>query len=660
MLNNKRLLSSSFALLFLSIIIILFILFSEIIETNHNVPYQITKYDINELNDNEMPYAGYRTSLDVNYPTDAQGIIIFIHQGKEHYHPVQIAQKILSLLGSYNQTNNSEYLNRAKLFAQKLIEISFESKDAIYFPYNFDFPLHGIEEEKMIAPWYSGMAQGQALSAFVRLYKITGENKYLAISDKIFRSFTHFKGENEPWIVYVDKAGYLWIEEYPMEVPAHALNGFIFGIYGLYDYYLLKRDIPSKQLLQASITTIRQYISEFRNEGDISFYDLKYKTKSVTYHRIHIHQLAMLYKITGDDYFRTMSDNFYQVNDWQALLTYTDGVTSSVLSDADHYVGHLIDLPPWTQGYDHYYLKIKLDGAWIEPPQKKCGVRVFANGEMIKEYPISNEVIHGWERIPIEKRFIEGQKKLYVSLQAFGAPDVFENYLAVFILKGLHYGLSVFNGSTRYLSIDRDEEQNGTFLIGLEMRGKGPYRDVDLWLGSHLSQADKLSLLGDESEVWYNLGQNIRLIGHKVNSTVEAGETLRPRLYWQAQAPMDQDYIVFVHLLDEGGNLRAQQDCQPQRGDYPTSLWRLGEVIWDGHEIPLPADLPAGTYRLVAGMYLLESMERLPVLDETGRRLPDDVIPLGEIQVVGSQQSRRRKLYSVTQHGTLFSSPNRP
>jgi hypothetical protein len=268
---------------------------------------------------------------------------------------------------------------------------------------------------------------------------------------------------------------------------------------------------------------------------------------------------------------------------------------------------------------------------------------------MIKEYPISNEVIHGWERIPIEKRFIEGQKELYVSLQVFGAPDVFENYLAVFIQKGQYYGLSVFNDSTRYLSIDRDEEQNGTFLIGLEMKGKGPYRDVDLWLGSRLSQADKLSLLGDESGVWYNLGEKIRLIGHKVNGTIGAGETLRPRLYWQARAPVDKDYTIFVHLLDEGGNLRAGQDCQPQRGDYPTSLWRRGEVIWDGHEIPLPPDLPAGTYRLGAGMYLLESMERLPVFDETGRRLPGDLIPLGEIQVVGSQGEVWMRPCPVTQ-----------
>lgn len=306
--------------------------------------------------------------------------------------------------------------------------------------------------------------------------------------------------------------------------------------------------------------------------------------------------------------------------------------TFSILMDANHYVGHLIDLPQWTQGYDSYYLKMKIDGAQIEPPQKKYGVRVFANGEMIKEYSISSEAIHGWERIPVDKQFIEGQKKLYVSLQVFGAPNVFENYLGVYIRRDRGYGLSVFNDSTHYLSIDRDEKQRGTFLIGLEMMGKGVYQDVDLWLGSRFDQAEKLALLGDESGNWYNLGEEIALVGYDVGDAVKAGEVLRPRLYWQARAKINEDYTVFVHLLDGEGNILAQQDGQPQGGDYPTFLWRRGEVVWDAHELHLPPDLADGCYQLVAGMYLLETMERLPVLDARGERQPYDMILLGEVK----------------------------
>ena len=36
----------------------------------------------------------------------------------------------------------------------------------------------------MVAPWYSGMAQGQALSAFIRLYNVTNDDSYLKISSK--------------------------------------------------------------------------------------------------------------------------------------------------------------------------------------------------------------------------------------------------------------------------------------------------------------------------------------------------------------------------------------------------------------------------------------------------------------------------------------------
>jgi hypothetical protein len=53
-------------------------------------------------------------------------------------------------------------------------------------------------------------------------------------------------------------------------------------------------------------------------------------------------------------------------------------------------------------------------------------------------------------------------------------------------------------------------------------------------------------------------------------------------------------------------------------GDYPTSVWAPGEVIIDPHVVVLPADLPAGQYRLLVGMYNLETLVRLPRLDGAG------------------------------------------
>jgi hypothetical protein len=36
-------------------------------------------------------------------------------------------------------------------------------------------------------------------------------------------------------------------------------------------------------------------------------------------------------------------------------------------------------------------------------------------------------------------------------------------------------------------------------------------------------------------------------------------------------------------------------------------------VIPDRHRLPLPADLSSGRYRLITGMYVFETLERLPV-----------------------------------------------
>jgi hypothetical protein len=95
---------------------------------------------------------------------------------------------------------------------------------------------------------------------------------------------------------------------------------------------------------------------------------------------------------------------------------------------------------------------------------------------------------------------------------------------------------------------------------------------------------------------------------------------------------MDRDYTVFVHLLDPDGSLVAQDDGPPVKGHYPTSLWAPGEVIIDPRSISLK-ELPSGAYQLRAGMYLLETGDRLPVVDEAREQLPESAIPLARVHL---------------------------
>jgi len=131
-----------------------------------------------------------------------------------------------------------------------------------------------------------------------------------------------------------------------------------------------------------------------------------------------------------------------------------------------------------------------------------------------------------------------------------------------------------------------------------------------------------------------SLGGQVRLLGYDVAPTaVEVGQPLTVTLYWQALARMDAEYTVFVHLLGPGNEVLGQKDSQPRAGAYPTSRWEPGEVITDTYSFAVsPATLP-GAYPIEAGMYLLETLTRLPVVGADGQRLPGDRILLGEVSV---------------------------
>ena len=129
----------------------------------------------------------------------------------------------------------------------------------------------------------------------------------------------------------------------------------------------------------------------------------------------------------------------------------------------------------------------------------------------------------------------------------------------------------------------------------------------------------------------YRVGEQIALIGYRLSGPVQSGVPLTITLYWRADERPAGDYIAFVHLLDKdgngGGQPLAQHDCPPRYGRYPTSAWQAGDVVPDEHVLEVPT-LPAGSrVHLAVGMYLPDTLERLPALGPEGP-VPDDLVPL--------------------------------
>ncbi len=120
----------------------------------------------------------------------------------------------------------------------------------------------------------------------------------------------------------------------------------------------------------------------------------------------------------------------------------------------------------------------------------------------------------------------------------------------------------------------------------------------------------------------------VRLVGADLPpATAHPGDALTLRLVWSSDAPLAEDYVVFVHLVGDGGAPLAQRDQPPEAGFYPTSGWTVGEWVADAYTLTIPADAPTGVYQLVTGLYRAETNERLPLAGG------GDALPLQAIQI---------------------------
>jgi hypothetical protein len=132
-------------------------------------------------------------------------------------------------------------------------------------------------------------------------------------------------------------------------------------------------------------------------------------------------------------------------------------------------------------------------------------------------------------------------------------------------------------------------------------------------------------------DVWPTLANTVPVdavwqVGEAASSIGLQGYTLSPEqpkpgvpltvnLFWVAERSIAEDYTVFVHLVDENGQIRSQNDSLPRAGAYPTSWWLPETVVEDIHMLALPEDLPAGTYHLAVGLYNSENGVRLRLTD---------------------------------------------
>lgn len=241
--------------------------------------------------------------FDKNLMTmDQNGIIMVKYNGVYQYNPVTIAQYALSNYGSYLQTKNDAYKNTFLKYAQALINL--QGQDGA-LRYKFAW-------KNYHSGWVSSMAQGQTLSVYARAYFLTHNSKYLYYGNKAFRfmNIPTSKGGTLTTLEPLNKKykNDIWYEEYVTNPNSYTLNGFMFTLFGLYDWSMVQSPVDmgqrdAKTLFNEGIHSLVQVLPLYDVNG-FSSYDLTgimlKRSPYVTprYHAIHIYQLYDLYTIT--------------------------------------------------------------------------------------------------------------------------------------------------------------------------------------------------------------------------------------------------------------------------------------------------------------------------------------------------------------------------
>lgn len=166
---------------------------------------------------------------------------------------------------------------------------------SIIWPYPVDIKEGGC---RLKTPWISAMSQGLALSVLVRAHRLGWGSPELIelcraairvyekdVTDGGIRSFEH---------------GQVLYEEYPSYPLPRVLDGFLFGLLGLYDLWIETGEPIAKELFEKGISGLVHKIEFWNYDDKWSWYGLHRYLCPPHYHNLNRLLLSALANITGE------------------------------------------------------------------------------------------------------------------------------------------------------------------------------------------------------------------------------------------------------------------------------------------------------------------------------------------------------------------------
>jgi heparosan-N-sulfate-glucuronate 5-epimerase len=273
----------------------------------HDTPEVNPNFHPAELGEYYMPFLA-----KADYPGyyDSRGIPMLDYHGAVglQYYPIAIAQYGLGNYNIYRRTGDLQRRDKFLAMANWLVEnLATTPQGTSVWYHHFDWEYR----DTLKAPWYSALAQGQGLSVLVRAHADTGQGPYLEAAEQVFITF--LKGAIDGGVTSTDERGYIWFEESIVDPPTHTLNGFLWALWGIYDYHLHTGQQKARELFDEAARTLCDNLPMF----DVGFWSLYEHSNtrmmmlaSPFYHNLHIVQLRVMYQLTGNPIFAHFADRW--------------------------------------------------------------------------------------------------------------------------------------------------------------------------------------------------------------------------------------------------------------------------------------------------------------------------------------------------------------
>ncbi len=255
-------------------------------------------------------YMLFREKADYAGHYDSAGIPMLDYRGAIglQYNPIAIAQWGLA---NYNLSceTGGEARWQKSLRAADWLAANLERNAHGLWVWNHRFDWDYRDTLK--APWYSGLAQGQGVSLLLRIHAHSQDGKYQSAAERAFGTLTRPIAEGG--VLFEDDEKNLWIEEYLVTPPTHILNGFMWALWGVFDFWLARADASAKEMFDRGVETLLRNLARF-DTGYWSLYEqsgtrLK-MLASPFYHRLHIVQLRVMSGLTGDARFAAIAERW--------------------------------------------------------------------------------------------------------------------------------------------------------------------------------------------------------------------------------------------------------------------------------------------------------------------------------------------------------------